>query len=84
MESGVDAAVEKRFPGASVTYGSAASGAGGNREIPPSEGGEIGREGQTTKARHFEGPGSPRQKMEEEKYHQKVDEEKRHQKETGV
>lgn len=35
-ESGVDASVESRFPGANVVYGSAASGAGGNRECVPS------------------------------------------------
>jgi hypothetical protein len=32
-ESGVDKSVESKFPSASVTYGSAASGAGDNREI---------------------------------------------------
>lgn len=41
LESGVDTAVENRFDGAKVTYGSAASGAGGNRVIPPEEGGDI-------------------------------------------
>lgn len=40
-ESGVNDAVETKFPGAKVTYGSAASGAGGNREIPVEEGGSI-------------------------------------------
>ena len=40
-ESGVNDSVENKFPGASVTYGSAASGAGNNREIPDSEGGNI-------------------------------------------
>ena len=39
--SGVDESVEKKFPGASVTYGSAASGAGDNRDIPESEGGGV-------------------------------------------
>jgi len=33
--------VETRFPGASMTYGSAASGAGDNREIPVEEGGDV-------------------------------------------
>jgi hypothetical protein len=41
MESGVDAPVEKRFPGASATYGPAASGAGNRREIPGSEGEDV-------------------------------------------
>ncbi|TVY36947.1 hypothetical protein LSUB1_G004789 [Lachnellula subtilissima] len=58
-ESGVDASVESRFPGANVVYGSAASGAGGNREIPPQEGGTITSSGQPTKARDFEGVGGP-------------------------
>ena len=40
-ESGVNDAVENKFPGAKVTYGSAASGAGDNREIPVEEGGSI-------------------------------------------
>jgi len=40
-ESGVDESVSKKFPGAEVTYGSAASGAGDGREIPLSEGGDI-------------------------------------------
>ena len=42
LESGVDESVTKRFPGAGeVTIGSAASGAGDNREIPLSEGGGL-------------------------------------------
>lgn len=40
-ESGVDESVTSKFPGSEVTYGSAASGAGDNREIPESEGGDI-------------------------------------------
>jgi len=40
-ESGVNDNVENKFPGATVTYGSAASGAGDNREIPDEEGGGI-------------------------------------------
>lgn len=40
-ESGVDEGVTRKFPGAEVTIGSAASGAGDNREIPLSEGGDI-------------------------------------------
>jgi hypothetical protein len=44
-ESGVNQGVETKFPGASVTYGSAASGAGDNREIPVEEGGDIGANG---------------------------------------
>ncbi|KAF2841867.1 hypothetical protein M501DRAFT_928263 [Patellaria atrata CBS 101060] len=40
-ESGVDDTVRHKFPGADVTYGSAASGAGQNREIPESEGGGV-------------------------------------------
>jgi len=40
-ESGVDQNVESKFPGSSVTYGSAASDAGDNREIPVEEGGDV-------------------------------------------
>lgn len=43
MESGVNTNVEDKFPGAQVKYGSAASGAGGNREIPLDEGGDLNR-----------------------------------------
>lgn len=41
VESGVNEAVNNKFPGSDVKYGSAASGAGGNREIPLDEGGDI-------------------------------------------
>jgi hypothetical protein len=41
LESGVDENVSIKFPGAKVTYGSGASGAGDNREIPLSEGGDV-------------------------------------------
>jgi len=37
----VNQTVESKFAGAEVTYGSAASGAGNNRTIPESEGGDI-------------------------------------------
>jgi hypothetical protein len=40
-EAGVDESVTKKFPGSEVIYGSAASGAGDNREIPLSEGGGL-------------------------------------------
>jgi len=69
-ESGVDANVEKDFPGAQVKWGSAASGAGDNREIPVDEGGDLislpGEKGSghPTKARDFEGPGGPETKRE--------------------
>ncbi|KAI9743898.1 MAG: hypothetical protein M1818_002632 [Claussenomyces sp. TS43310] len=64
-ESGVDTSVESKFAaqGAKVTYGSAASGAGDNREIPVEEGGDIGNNGRPTKARDFEGPGGPEDKQ---------------------
>lgn len=45
LESGVDDSVVNKFPGADVTYGSAASGAGDNREIPVKEGGDIKDDG---------------------------------------
>ncbi|EON63250.1 hypothetical protein W97_02477 [Coniosporium apollinis CBS 100218] len=66
LESGVDANVEKKFPGAEVTYGSAASGAGDNREIPESEGGDAVNPatGGPTKARDFEGLGGPEDKLQ--------------------
>lgn len=41
MESDVDASIENRFSGASVTCGSAVAGAGDNREIRLSEGGRV-------------------------------------------
>ncbi|CAG5155711.1 uncharacterized protein ALTATR162_LOCUS3796 [Alternaria atra] len=64
-ESGVDTAnVEGKFPGAEVTYGSAASGAGNNREIPLNEGGSIKANGQPTKAGDFAhgGVGAPEER----------------------
>ena len=60
-------AAENKFPGAFVTYGSAASGSGDNREIPVEEGGEMRRDGQATKARDFEGVGGPEEKEELER-----------------
>ncbi|KAF2683076.1 hypothetical protein K458DRAFT_306240, partial [Lentithecium fluviatile CBS 122367] len=51
------------FPGATVTHGSSASGAGDNREIPLSEGGDVNPvTGQLYKARDFEGTGGPEDK----------------------
>ncbi|KAI9719034.1 MAG: hypothetical protein M1812_003664 [Candelaria pacifica] len=62
-ESGIDTSVTEKFPGSTATYGSAASGAGNNREIPVEEGGDINRTtGQPTKAKDFEGPGGPETK----------------------
>ncbi|KAL9114786.1 MAG: hypothetical protein Q9227_001466 [Pyrenula ochraceoflavens] len=70
LESGVDVARAEKFPGGSVTYGSAASGRGDNREIPVEEGGDIQRgTGRTTKAADFEGEGGP-----EDKLRRKIDE----------
>ena len=40
-ESGVDTSVTNKFPGSTIKVGSAASGAGDNREIPVDEGGDI-------------------------------------------
>jgi hypothetical protein len=55
-ESGVDDGAASKFPGGSVTYGSAASGAGNNRDIPEHEGGGINpATGQSYKAGDFEG-----------------------------
>lgn len=46
-----------------MTYGSAASGAGDNRDIPESEGGgENPATGRSYKARDFEGEGGPEDK----------------------
>ncbi|KAK3054672.1 hypothetical protein LTR09_004401 [Extremus antarcticus] len=59
-ESGVDASVENKFPGSEVTYGSAASGAGDNRDMP--EGGVNPKTGQNYKAKDFEGVGGPEDK----------------------
>lgn len=42
----MDEAAASRFPGGDVQYGSAASGAGDNREIPLSEGGDLKENGQ--------------------------------------
>lgn len=41
IESGVDQSVTAKFPGSEVKVGSAASGAGDNREIPVDEGGDL-------------------------------------------
>lgn len=41
VESGVDESAANKFAGGDVMYGSAASGAGNNREIPLSEGGSL-------------------------------------------
>ncbi|MCJ1293793.1 hypothetical protein MMC34_005349 [Xylographa carneopallida] len=62
-DSGVDENVTSKFPGSTVTIGSAASGAGDNREIPVEEGGDINKLGQPTKARDFEGEGGPETKQ---------------------
>ncbi|KAF6218425.1 hypothetical protein HO133_005774 [Letharia lupina] len=69
-ESGVDTSVTDRFPGSTIKVGSAASGAGDNREIPVDEGGDLiskpgekGGSGHPTKARDFEGPGGPETKQ---------------------
>ncbi|GAB7358838.1 hypothetical protein MBLNU230_g4061t1 [Neophaeotheca triangularis] len=65
-ESGVDTAAASKFPGSEVKIGSAASGAGDNRDIPLSEGGSIDPvTGQPTKARDFEGKGGPEDKRQE-------------------
>jgi hypothetical protein len=60
-ESGVDESAVNKFPGATVTVGSGASGAGNNRDIPLSEGGDINpATGQLYKAGDFEkGVGAP-------------------------
>lgn len=59
----MDESVTTKFPGSTVTYGSAASGSGDNREIPESEGGGFNsKTGQPTKARDFEGEGGPEDK----------------------
>ncbi|KAF2419599.1 hypothetical protein EJ08DRAFT_642552 [Tothia fuscella] len=63
LESGVDDSVTSKFPGSTVQYGSSASGAGDNREIPESEGGGINKvTGQPLKAKDFEGEGGPEDK----------------------
>jgi hypothetical protein len=64
QDSGVDENIADKFPGASVTVGSAASGAGDNREIPVEEGGDIDARGRVTKAKDFEGEGGPETKAE--------------------
>ncbi|KAL8740586.1 MAG: hypothetical protein Q9190_006733 [Brigantiaea leucoxantha] len=71
VESGVDESVTAKFPGSTLKVGSAASGAGDNREIPVDEGGDIiskpGEKsgvGHPTKARDFEGPGGPETKAQ--------------------
>ena len=44
-ESGIDEAAVNKYPGGEVKIGSAASGAGDNREIPVEEGGDISNRG---------------------------------------
>ena len=60
-ESGIDESAVNKFPGATVTVGSGASGAGNNRDIPESEGGDINpATGKLYKAGDFEkGVGAP-------------------------
>jgi len=56
-ESGIDQSVEKKFSqyGATADYGSHVSGAGNNRDIPISEGGDIQKgTGRLTKAGDFD------------------------------
>lgn len=56
-ESGVDQSAEEKFSefGAKVEYGSHTSGAGNNRDIPESEGGDIVKgTGRLTKAGDFD------------------------------
>ncbi|MCJ1326306.1 hypothetical protein MMC10_002970 [Thelotrema lepadinum] len=63
-EVGVDENIGSKFPGATVTTGSAASGAGDNREIPLEEGGGLDAKGRPTKAKDFEGEGGPETKAQ--------------------
>ncbi|MCJ1227366.1 hypothetical protein MMC12_004021 [Toensbergia leucococca] len=68
-ESGVDESVTTKFPGSTIKVGSAASGAGDNREIPVDEGGDLiskpgEKVGHPTKARDFEGEGGPETKQQ--------------------
>ncbi|KAF2848440.1 hypothetical protein T440DRAFT_428974 [Plenodomus tracheiphilus IPT5] len=72
-ESGVDSSVENKFAGAEVTYGSAASGQGNNREIPLNEGGGINpTTGKPYKAGDFAhgGVGAPEARDEAYAQHQ--------------
>lgn len=61
-EVGVNENIDSKFPGATVSIGS--TGAGGNREIPPEEGGDFDAKGRPTKAKHFEGEGGPETKAQ--------------------
>ncbi|KAE9989655.1 hypothetical protein EG327_002418 [Venturia inaequalis] len=67
LESGVNEAGAEKFPGGSVTYGSAASGRGDNREIPESEGGYLqdlrAWDEEIPVAKDFEGEGGPEDKQ---------------------
>ena len=60
-ESGIDESAVNKFPGATVTVGSGATGSGNNRVIPESEGGDINpATGKLYKAGDFEkGVGAP-------------------------
>lgn len=60
----MDENIDAKFPGSTVQTGSAASGAGDNREIPVEEGGDIDAKGRPTKARDFEGEGGPETKAQ--------------------
>lgn len=56
-ESGINQGVETKFKefGATADYGSHVSGAGNNRDIPPSEGGDVVKGvGRLTKAGDFD------------------------------
>ena len=59
QEGGVNENLTDKFPGSTVTVGSAASGQGGNREIPVEEGGSVDDRGRVSKANDFEGEGGP-------------------------
>lgn len=47
-----------------MTIGSAASGAGNNRDIPEEEGGSVDDRGRLSKAGDFEGEGGPEDKAQ--------------------
>ncbi|KAL1977057.1 hypothetical protein VTN31DRAFT_3339 [Thermomyces dupontii] len=63
-ESGVNARVERDFPGAEVRYGPGSVPRNSDRmKITPEEGGDYDVLGRVTEAKQFEGRGGPEDKM---------------------
>ncbi|KAJ9136690.1 hypothetical protein NKR23_g9589 [Pleurostoma richardsiae] len=59
-DAGVDSQVERKFPGAEVSYQpDLSTNAGYDRRIPPSEGGDLDARGRQARGHQYEGAGGP-------------------------